>query len=53
VVLIGELIGLWFREYASERILLGLGVIITLVALRIVTARYSSELHSSDAIGAI
>jgi uncharacterized membrane protein (DUF373 family) len=52
VVLIGELMGLWFREYAPEKVLLGLGVIIALVALRIVTARYSPELRSSDAIGA-
>ena len=43
VVLIGELMGLWFREYAPEKVLLGLGVIITLVTLRIVTARFSPE----------
>lgn len=43
VVLIGELIGLWFKEYAPEKVLLGLGVIVTLVVLRIVTARFSPE----------
>lgn len=43
VVLIGELMGLWFREYAPEKVLLGLVVIIALVALRIVTARFSPE----------
>ena len=43
VVLIGELMGLWFREYAPEKVLLGLGVITTLVMLRIVTARFSPE----------
>ena len=43
VVLISELMGLWFREYAPEKVLLGLGVIVTLVALRIVTARFSPE----------
>ncbi len=43
VVLIGELMGLWFREYAPEKVVLGLGVIVTLVILRIVTARYSPE----------
>lgn len=43
VVLIGELMGLWFREYAPEKVLLGLGVISTLVVLRIVTARFSPE----------
>ena len=44
VVLIGELMGLWFREYAPEKVLLGLGVIVTLTALRIVTAKFSPEL---------
>jgi uncharacterized membrane protein (DUF373 family) len=43
VVLIGELMGLWFREYAPEKVLLGMGVIVTLVALRIVTMRFSPE----------
>jgi uncharacterized membrane protein (DUF373 family) len=43
VVLIGELMGLWFREYAPEKVLLGVGVIVALVALRIVTARFSPE----------
>lgn len=47
VVLIGELMGLWFREYAPEKVLLGLGVIVTLVALRIVTARFSPEAHGT------
>lgn len=45
VVLIGELMGLWFREYALEKVLLGLGVIIALVMLRIVTAKFSPEPH--------
>lgn len=43
VVLIGELMGLWFREYAPEKVLLGLGVIMALVVLRIVTAHFSPE----------
>lgn len=43
VVLIGELMGLWFREYAPEKVLLGLSVIVTLVILRIVTVRFSPE----------
>ena len=43
VVLIGELMGLWFREYAPEKVLLGVGVVIALVALRIVTAKFSPE----------
>lgn len=52
VVLIGELMGLWFREYAPEKVLLGLGVIVALVVLRIVTARFSPELHVTDPITA-
>jgi uncharacterized membrane protein (DUF373 family) len=36
VVPIGELMGLWFREYAPEKVLLSLGVIVALVAPRIV-----------------
>jgi uncharacterized membrane protein (DUF373 family) len=46
VVLIGELMGLWFREYDPGKVLLGLGVIVVLVVLRIVTARFSPEPHN-------
>lgn len=48
VVLITELMGLWFKKYTIEQVLLSLGVIVTLVALRIVTARYSPTLHGPD-----
>jgi len=41
VVLIGELIGLWYREYTSIEVVLSLVVIVVLVALRIVTSKYS------------
>lgn len=41
VVLIGELIGLWFKDYPSDKVLLSLAVIATLVVLRIITAKYS------------
>jgi uncharacterized membrane protein (DUF373 family) len=41
VVLVGELIGLWFNEYLPLKVLLSLAVIGTLVALRIVTANHS------------
>jgi uncharacterized membrane protein (DUF373 family) len=44
VVLISELMGLWFREYAPEKVVLSLGVIAALVGLRIATARYPPEL---------
>jgi uncharacterized membrane protein (DUF373 family) len=43
VVLIGELMGIWFREHVPEKVLLGVGVIVVLVALRIVTAKFSPE----------
>ena len=43
VMLIGELMGLWFREYSLEKVLLALAVIITLAALRILTTRYSPD----------
>jgi len=47
VVLISELMGIWFKEYIPEKVLLGLGVIVVLVALRIVTAKFSPEsIHS-------
>lgn len=41
VVLIGELIGLWFKDYTTIKVLLSLAVISMLVVLRIVTAKYS------------
>ncbi|MBI3545356.1 MAG: phosphate-starvation-inducible PsiE family protein [Gammaproteobacteria bacterium] len=46
VVLIGELMGLWFKEYSADKVLLGVAVITILVILRIVTNRYSPEPHS-------
>lgn len=45
VVLIGELMGLWFREYDPGKVALGVGVIVVLVVLRIVTVRFSPEPH--------
>lgn len=48
VVLISELMGLWFRNHSPEKVLLSLGVIVALVILRIVTARFSPE-TTSDA----
>ena len=44
VVLTGELIGLWYRtHYSAPEALLSLAVIITLVALRIITFRFSPD----------
>lgn len=41
VVLIGELIGFWYREFNIPEILLGIGVISALVALRVITSKFS------------
>lgn len=45
VVLIGELMGLWFKEYEPYKVLLSMGVITLLVVLRIVTTKFSPEPH--------
>jgi uncharacterized membrane protein (DUF373 family) len=47
VVLIGELISLWYREYTVQEVLLSLAVITLLTLLRIVTARFSPEKQSA------
>lgn len=49
VVLIGELMGLWFREYAPEKVALGVGVIVALVVLRMVTTRFSPRTQPDEA----
>jgi uncharacterized membrane protein (DUF373 family) len=49
VVLIGELMGLWFREYAPEKVALGVGVIVVLVILRIITTRFSPQARAGEA----
>jgi len=48
VVLIGELIGLWYREYSVTEVLLSLGVIVLLILLRIVSIRFSPEIYSCN-----
>jgi uncharacterized membrane protein (DUF373 family) len=47
VVLIGELISLWYREYTAQEVLLSLAVISLLTLLRIVTVRFSPEKHNT------
>jgi len=47
VVLIGELIGLWYREYSMMEVMLSLGVITLLTLLRIVTIKFSPEIISN------
>jgi uncharacterized membrane protein (DUF373 family) len=43
VVLIGELMGLWFREYMPTKVLLSLGVIAVFAVLRILWSRFSLD----------
>ncbi len=43
VVLVGELISLWYREYTPMEVVLSLGVIVLLTLLRIITVKYSPE----------
>lgn len=43
VVLIGELISLWYREYNMQEVFMSVFVIAVLVALRIVTTKYSPD----------
>ncbi len=43
VVLIGELISLWYREYTALEVLLSLGVISLLTLLRIITVKFSPD----------
>lgn len=43
VVLVGELMGLWFREYSAEKVWLGIGVITLLTVLRILISRFSPD----------
>ena len=43
VVLIGEMLGYWYRQIVVNEIILGIAVICILVVLRIVTSKYSPE----------
>ena len=48
VVLIGELISLWYRDYTATEVFLSMGVITMLTLLRIITAKFSPELCTED-----
>ncbi len=48
VVLIGELISLWYRDYTAEEVLLSMGVITMLTLLRIITVKFSPELCTEE-----
>jgi len=43
VVLIGELISLWYREYSTNEVFMSTFVISILIALRIVTTKFSPD----------
>jgi len=43
VVLIGELISLWYAEYDTNEVLLNIFVIASLIALRIITSKFSPD----------
>ncbi|MEN8218610.1 MAG: phosphate-starvation-inducible PsiE family protein [Pseudomonadota bacterium] len=47
VVLIGELISIWYREYSIREVLMSVFVISVLVVLRIVTTKYSPNCSES------
>lgn len=47
VVLIGELIGFWYRKFNIPEILLGIGVISALIVLRVVTLKFSPSCNES------
>lgn len=48
VVLIGELISLWYVDYDITEILVNLGVISVLMLLRIVTIKYSPDYNEES-----
>ena len=48
VVLIGELISFWYRDFDLTAILLSVFVITVLVVLRVATSRYSPDCHESS-----
>ena len=43
VVLIGELISLWYREYSEREVFMSVAVITALILLRIVTTKFSPD----------
>ena len=48
VVLIGELISLWYREYVVEEVLMSTFVIVVFILLRILTTKYSPDYSDSE-----
>jgi uncharacterized membrane protein (DUF373 family) len=51
VVLIGELISLWYRDYTITEVVLNMGVITMLTLLRIITVKFSPELCGESDTG--
>ncbi len=50
VVLIGELISMWFKNHTPQELLLSLGVIAVLIILRIVTAKMSPQISGEHGL---
>jgi len=48
VVLVGELIGLWYKENTSHEVVMSLAVIFALVIFRIITNRFSPDNETSE-----
>ncbi|MCW8930321.1 MAG: phosphate-starvation-inducible PsiE family protein [Gammaproteobacteria bacterium] len=48
VVLIGELISLWYAEYDTNEVLLSIFVIASLIALRIITMKFSPDCNEAQ-----
>ncbi|NIQ11468.1 MAG: hypothetical protein GWO08_16705, partial [Gammaproteobacteria bacterium] len=45
VVLVGELISLWYREYVIQEVVVSLSVITLLIILRIITYKFSPDFN--------
>ena len=48
VVLIGELISLWYAEYSTNEVLLSIFVIAALIILRIITTKFSPNYSNEE-----
>jgi uncharacterized membrane protein (DUF373 family) len=48
VVLIGELISLWYAEYSTNEVLLSIFVIAALIVLRIITTKFSPNYSNEE-----
>ena len=51
VVLIGELLSLWYHQYEIREVMLNLAVIAAMILLRIITSRYSPDTGEGEQPG--